>query len=72
MKLCNVHLVVIFKVLEPLDAPFESYGGFCPCFFISSQNLKSKQPKSSKRRGELDTSITGRFQSLFLTLFHCL
>ena len=27
---CCIHLLSISKVLEAVDAPFQSYGGLCP------------------------------------------
>ena len=30
---CCTHLLANSQVLDLLDAPFQSYDGFCPCYF---------------------------------------
>ena len=34
---CCTHLLANSKVLELLDAPFQSYDGFCPCIDLKIQ-----------------------------------
>ena len=51
---CCTHLLANSKVLDLLDAPFQSYDGFCPCYFSYWFKNSKKNP-----RGILRTNANG-------------